>query len=172
MRDTYQMSHDLSILHPRVAETVSRFETRAEVMECREEWADTAEFCANYGIPPEETCNTILVVVKTNPRRYVATLVRSDTKLDVNHKLAAITGTKKMSFASGDETATLSGMLIGGVTVIGLPAGMELLVDSRVFERERIVVGGGNRTSKLRLSPEELRKLPNMTVADVSVPRQ
>lgn len=172
MRDTYQMSHDLSILHPRVSENITRFGLEAEVMECREEWADTAEFCANYDIPPDEACNTIVVVIKTDPKRYVATLVRADTRLDVNHKLAAVTGTKKMSFASGDETASLTGMMIGGVTVVGLPADMELLIDSRVFERERIIVGGGNRTSKLRISPEELRKLPNVAVADVSAPRQ
>ena len=171
MRFAYQMSDDFSILHPLVAEGLRTAGIVAEVLECKPEWADTAEFCANYSIPAEDTCNAIVVVLKTSPRRYVACLARSDTKLDVNHKLAAITGTKRMSFASAAETAELTSMLIGGVTVIGLPEGMELLVDERVMERERIVVGGGNRTSKLLLAPAELLKVPGARVVDVSVPR-
>jgi prolyl-tRNA editing enzyme YbaK/EbsC (Cys-tRNA(Pro) deacylase) len=161
-----------SLLHALVASLVERLQLNVEVLECRPEWADTAEFCANYGIPAEDTCNTILVVLKTNPRSYVACLVRSDTKLDVNHKLAAVTGTKRMSFASGDETVTLTGMMIGGVTVLGLPEGMRLLIDDQVMQRERIVVGGGNRSSKVLLAPSELLKVPLAETADLCVPRQ
>ena len=165
------MCAETTLLHPRVHSTVERFGITAEILECRPEWADTAEFCANYGIPAEDTCNTIIVVLKTTPRGYVACLARSDTKLDVNHKLAAITGTKKMSFASGEETTILTGMMIGGVTVLGLPSDMPLLIDERVMERARIVVGGGNRASKLLLSPAELLKLPGSRVADLTIPR-
>ncbi len=33
-------------------------------------------------------------------------------------------------------------------------------LDTAVLEQERVIMGGGNRTSKLRLAPTELRKLP------------
>jgi prolyl-tRNA editing enzyme YbaK/EbsC (Cys-tRNA(Pro) deacylase) len=39
------------------------------------------------------------------------------------------------------------------------------------MERPRIIVGGGNRSSKIRLAPQELLKLPNAGVADIAVPR-
>jgi prolyl-tRNA editing enzyme YbaK/EbsC (Cys-tRNA(Pro) deacylase) len=162
---------DPSILHDRVRNALTTAGAQFETLECAPELADTAEFCAHYGIAPEEACNAILIVVKTTPRRYLACLVRADTKLDVNRKVATIAGTKKLSFASSEETAELTGMMIGGVTIPGLPEEIPIYLDERVMERDRIIIGGGNRSSKARLAPSELLKLPNASVADIAVPR-
>jgi prolyl-tRNA editing enzyme YbaK/EbsC (Cys-tRNA(Pro) deacylase) len=163
---------DASILHDRVREALDRAAIAYEVLACEPELADTAAFCAHYGIAPEEACNAILVVLKTEPRRYVACLVRADTKLDVNKKVARLTGVKRLSFASSEETAELTGMLIGGVSIAGLPDGIPLYVDQRVIERPRIIIGGGNRTSKARLDPGELLKLPSASVEDIALPKE
>ena len=163
---------DRSILHERVrAALESSSISETEILACESELADTAEFCSHYGISADEACNAILVALKTNPRSYVACLVRADTKLDVNRKVSELTGVKRLSFASGEETSELTGMLIGGVTVPGLPAEIPIYIDQRVMERPRIIIGGGNRSSKIRLDPQELLKLPNAQVADVAVPR-
>ncbi|HSP32732.1 MAG TPA: YbaK/EbsC family protein [Thermoanaerobaculia bacterium] len=160
-----------SILHPAVLHSLESAGVKYEPLACREEWADTAEFCANYGISPDEACNAILVVMKTEPRTYVACLVRADTKLDVNHKVASAVAFKRLSFASSEEAAKLSGQSIGGVSILGLPPEVPLLIDERILERPSVIVGGGNRTSKVRLDPHELTKLPNARVADIAVPR-
>lgn len=165
------MTADPSILHPAVRESLDRAGIVYETLACEPELADTAEFCAHYGIAPEEACNAILVVMKTTPRGYVACLVRADTKLDVNHKVAALTGTKKLSFASAEETAELTGMLIGGVSIAGLPDNIPLYIDQRIMEQTRVIIGGGNRHSKARVAPSELLKLPKASVADVAVPK-
>lgn len=163
---------DRSILHDRVREALETSGiAEQEVLACEPELADTAEFCRHYGIAADEACNAILVVLKTTPRRYVACLVRADTKLDVNRKVSELTGVKRLSFASLEETAELTGMLIGGVTIPGLPADVAIYIDARVMEQPRIIIGGGNRSSKIRLAPGELLKLPNASVADVAVPR-
>jgi prolyl-tRNA editing enzyme YbaK/EbsC (Cys-tRNA(Pro) deacylase) len=62
-------------------------------------------------------------------------------------------------------------MMIGGVTVVGLPDDVPLLIDSRVLERPTVILGGGNRSSKIRLDPQELLKLPNARVSDIAVNR-
>jgi prolyl-tRNA editing enzyme YbaK/EbsC (Cys-tRNA(Pro) deacylase) len=165
------MTFDRSILHERVRNALDQAGIAYETLACEPELADTAEFCAHYGIPAEEACNTILVALKTNPRSYIACLVRADTKLDVNHKVAALTGVKRMSFASGDETAELTGMLIGGVSIAGLPDGMPIYIDQRTLEAAGVIIGGGNRTSKARVAPTELLKLPNASAVDIAVPR-
>jgi prolyl-tRNA editing enzyme YbaK/EbsC (Cys-tRNA(Pro) deacylase) len=163
---------DRSILHERVRESLQTHGlTEQEVLACEPELADTAEFCGHYNISADEACNAILVALKTTPRRYVACLVRADTKLDVNRKVSELTGVKRLSFASSEETAELTGMLIGGVTIPGLPPDMPIYIDQRVMEQPRIIIGGGNRTSKIRLAPGELLKLPNASVVDVAVPR-
>jgi prolyl-tRNA editing enzyme YbaK/EbsC (Cys-tRNA(Pro) deacylase) len=162
------MKGDPSILHPLVQQAVARHSIEGEVLPCRSEWADTAEFCANYSIPPDEACNTILVALKKTPREYVVCLVRADSRLDVNHRVSKEVGFKRLSFAASEETAGLSGMEIGGVTLIGLPAGIPVLIDALVMAKESIIVGGGNRTSKIRLPPSELLKLPGARVAEVA----
>ncbi len=165
------MSNEPSILHHSVRTALDDASIRYEAIPCREEWADTAEFCAHYGVPVADACNAILVALKVTPRQYVACLVRADTKIDVNHRLAAEVGTKRLSFASPAEAAEVSGQSIGGVSLVGLPANIPVLVDSRVLERDSIIIGGGNRTSKVRLAPGELEKLPVVRVAEIAVPR-
>jgi prolyl-tRNA editing enzyme YbaK/EbsC (Cys-tRNA(Pro) deacylase) len=72
---------------------------------------------------------------------------------------------KRCSFATGEQTLQLTGMQIGGVTPFGLPE-MPIYFDSRIMENEKIVLGGGNRTSKVLMNPAELHKLPNVQVVE------
>lgn len=162
---------DESILDPRVRATLHAHGLQYDVLACEAELADTAQFCAHYGIDATEACNAIVVVLKTEPPRHVACLVRADTKLDVNKKLSKLVGVKRLSFASADETAALTGMMIGGVTIAGLPETLPVYIDARVMEQPRVIIGGGNRTSKARLDPNELLKLPNASVEDIAIPR-
>jgi prolyl-tRNA editing enzyme YbaK/EbsC (Cys-tRNA(Pro) deacylase) len=159
----------MSLLHPAVSDAVERYGIVAEVLACKPEWADTAEFCANYSIPHDEACNTILVALKKEPRQYVCCLVRADSKLDVNHRVSKEAAFKRLSFAGASETAQISGMEIGGVTLIGLPEEIPILIDTLVMEKQSVIVGGGNRTSKLRLDPSELLKLPGARVTQVRI---
>ena len=160
------------MLDPRVQQHLDSLGIEYETLACEEHLADTAEFCAHYNIAPQEACNTILVALKTNPRTYVACLVRADTKLDVNHRVSDLVGVKRLSFASGEETAQLTGQLIGGVTLFALPSEMPIYIDERVMQQPRVILGGGNRTSKIRIDPNALEKLPNARVAEIATPRE
>jgi prolyl-tRNA editing enzyme YbaK/EbsC (Cys-tRNA(Pro) deacylase) len=162
---------DDTILDDRVRATLNAHGIEYEVLACEPELADTAAFCEHYGISPSEACNAIVVVLKTNPKQYVACLVRADTRLDVNKRVSELVGVKRLSFASAEETAELTGMLIGGVSIAGLPATMPLYIDKLVMEQARVIIGGGNRSSKARLDPRELLKLPNASVAEIAISR-
>lgn len=131
-----------------------------EAMPCDPDFADTAAFCERYGIAPEDSANTIVVVGKADPRVYVACVVLATNRLDVNGAIKRRIGVRKVSFASAEETKELTGMMIGGVTALALPDGMPLWVDARVMERPSIVLGGGSRSLKIRVSPEVFRHLP------------
>lgn len=161
----------MTALDPAVQHALDALSIPHEVLPCNPEWADTDLFCANYGIPREDAANTILVAAKTEPRHYVACLLTASTKLDVNHKLSKLIGVKRLSFAAAEETAALTGQLIGGVTVFGLPESVPLYIDTRVMERDAIIIGGGNRSTKIRLAPEHLKRLKSATIADIAVPR-
>lgn len=151
----------MEILDSRVREAIVSLGVTCEVLPCDPEFADTAAFCARYGIPPAESANTIVVASRKEPKLYAACLVLSTTKLDVNHRVSELLGVRKLSFASGEETVAQTGMMVGGVTLFGLPPAWPIYIDSRVAALPSVVVGGGNRSSKLRLAPTELLRIPN-----------
>lgn len=135
-----------------------------QVLPCEEHLADTAAFSKHYGVPMENNANTILVASKRGPKRYAACVLLATTSLDVNKTVKQHMEVSKASFANAEETAERTGMLIGGVTPFGLPDDLQVLVDERVMEREWIILGGGNRTSKIKASPDVLSVVPNMVV--------
>src|SRR3954465_5616622 len=116
-----------------------------ELFPCDPALADTAAFCAAYGFDPEDSANTIVVIGKFDPPRYAACVTLAPYRLDVNRAVRDRLGTRKASFAPAGDTATLTGMQIGGVTVFGLPAELPIWVDSRVMTRDRIGLRGGAR---------------------------
>jgi prolyl-tRNA editing enzyme YbaK/EbsC (Cys-tRNA(Pro) deacylase) len=143
-----------------------------ELFACDPALADTAAFCAAYGFDPADSANTIVVIGKSDPPVYAACVVLATHRLDVNRVVKERLGTRKASFASPDETRELTGMAIGGVTALGLPAGLPLWVDAAVMDRPRIVLGGGSRSWKVIAPPDILRTLPNVEVVDgLAAPR-
>jgi prolyl-tRNA editing enzyme YbaK/EbsC (Cys-tRNA(Pro) deacylase) len=140
--------------------------TEYEVMPCDPSLADTAAFCEAYGVDPAESANTILVASKRPLGVNAACVVLATHRLDVNRAVRSALDVKKLSFASADLTVELTTMEIGGVTPFGLPGSMRVLVDHDVLDRSSIVLGGGNRTSKLRLDPSLLLTLPSVEVIE------
>ena len=162
-----------ALLHPAVAKVLAAHGVAHEVLECSPDLADTAEFCAHYGFSLEQAANTILVgSKKVEPRRYAVCVVLGTTRLDVNRSVRALLDVKRASFADADTTTALTGMLVGGVTVPGIE-GLPVYVDRAVMDVPRVVMGGGNRSSKIILDPAELLKLPGVQVVDgLATPRE
>ena len=82
-------------------------------------------------------------------------------RLDVNHAVRKKIGARKVSFASAEEPKAVTGMNIGGVTALALPKDLPLWIDGDVMRRPFVILGGGNRTSKLKVLPELLFRMPN-----------
>lgn len=158
-------------LDPNVQQAADAAGARYEVLECNPEWADTDVFCANYNIPRDHAANAILIASKSDPKQYAVCLVLATTKIDVNHAVSKLMGIKRLSFAPAEETKAVTGQAIGGVTVFGLPAAIPLYIDSRIMEKDYVIVGGGNRSTKVKLAPTELQKIPGATVAEIAIPR-
>ena len=155
-----------TILLPKVEETLTRYGITYQILECSPELADTAAFCEHYKVSFDQAANTILVASrKAEPTQYAVCVVLGTTRLDVNRKVCELMGVRKASFADAETTAKITGMLIGGVVAIGIDA-LPIYVDSAVLQRPEVVMGGGNRSSKLRLNPQELLKLPNVKVIE------
>jgi prolyl-tRNA editing enzyme YbaK/EbsC (Cys-tRNA(Pro) deacylase) len=145
---------------------LDRLDVPFELFPCDPALADTANFCAAYGFELDDSANTILVIGKSDPPVYAACVVLANNRLDVNRTVRQRLGSRKASFAPAEDTRSITGMEIGGVTVFGLPAALPIWVDSRVMQRERIVLGGGSRSFKVLASPKILLKLPHVDVVE------
>ena len=138
--------------------------TPYEIVEIDPAFADTAAFCEKYGYGLDVSGNTIVVASKREPKQFAACLVLANTRLDVNHAVRRLMGASRVSFASAEETMTLTGMEIGGVTLVALPAGLPVYVDDRVMALDYVILGSGNRSSKVRIGPAALERLPGVRV--------
>jgi prolyl-tRNA editing enzyme YbaK/EbsC (Cys-tRNA(Pro) deacylase) len=154
------------LLHESVRRHLQRLGIGFEVMECDPELADTAAFVEAYGVPADRSANTIVVASRGSEPIYVACIVLATTSLDVNRVVRREMGVRKASFAGADAVRDLTGMEIGGVTPFGLPEDLPILVDSRVMEPDWVVLGGGNRSSKLRVAPGVMGSLPSMRIVE------
>ncbi len=150
----------------RVAEVLDGLGVPYEVMQIDPDFADTAAFCERYGIPLDQSANTIIVASKKEPKQYCACVVKATTRLDVNHAVKRLMGVSRVSFATADETKALTGMMIGGVTVFALPADLPIYVDDKLMSLDWVIVGGGSRSTKIKTSPEVFRRIPNATVVE------
>jgi len=62
-------------------------------------------------------------------------------------------GASRVSFATSEETQALTGMIIGGVTLLALPADLPVYVDERIMSLDYVILGGGSRSSKIKIAP-------------------
>jgi prolyl-tRNA editing enzyme YbaK/EbsC (Cys-tRNA(Pro) deacylase) len=148
----------------RVVAALEGFGVPYEVLRIDPAFADTAAFCEKYGSSMEHAANTIIVASKKEPRQYAACVVKATRRLDGNHTVRRLMSAARISFASADETRALTGMMIGGVTVLALPPDLPIYVDETLMDLPWIILGGGSRSTKIRIAPEILRKIPGASV--------
>lgn len=162
----------LGVLSPQVQRALAAVGAVYDVLACDPELSDTAAFCEHYGFSLEQAANTILVASrKVEPPRYAVCVALGTTRLDVNRRVRDLLDVKRLSFADAETTTSVTGMMIGGVTAFGI-ADLPIYVDSAVMGQPQVVMGGGNRSSKLLIAPNELAKLPMLAIVDgLAAPR-
>jgi len=159
-------------LDPSVQTALEKYGIEHEVLQCDPEMADTAAFCEHYGFSTDQAANTIIVTSrKVEPAIYAVCVVLGTHRLDVNKSVCKQMGVKRASFADAETTTRLSNMMIGGVTAIGIEE-IPIYVDSAVMAQEKVIMGGGNRSTKVLLAPSELIKIPTaIVVQDLAKPK-
>ncbi|HEY7649578.1 MAG TPA: YbaK/EbsC family protein [Methylomirabilota bacterium] len=151
-------------IEARVVQALSALGVAYEVIPIDPTYADTAAFCAQYGFPLDRAGNTIIVASKKDPKQFSACVVKATSRLDVNHTVKSLMGVSKLSFASPEETKALTGMMIGGVTIFALPQDLPIYLDDKLLAHDWIILGSGSRSSKIKIAPSALERLPGARV--------
>ena len=135
------------------------------VAEIDPELADTAAFCAEYGVDLTVSANCVVVAGRRDGRsKLAACMVLATTRADVNGLVKRELDVRKASFAPMDLAVELTGMEYGGITPVGLPADWPVFVDKAVAAEPWVVIGSGVRRSKLILPGQSLGLLPTAKV--------
>jgi prolyl-tRNA editing enzyme YbaK/EbsC (Cys-tRNA(Pro) deacylase) len=155
------------VSHPAVSDALTQLRIEYEVVACDPALADTAAFCEAYGFDPADSANCIVVASRRPPGHYLAAMVLATTRLDVNGRCCELMGVRRASFAALEHTPELTGMEVGGVTPFGLPASLQpVRVDAAVLTRQRVVVGGGDRSLKLVIDAAVFARPPLFDVVE------
>jgi prolyl-tRNA editing enzyme YbaK/EbsC (Cys-tRNA(Pro) deacylase) len=129
--------------------------------------SDTAAFCAEYEVTPNQAANCVILEAKQGEERwFAACIVLADTRADVNGIIKKTLEVRRVSFAPMDKAVTESKMEYGAITPIGLPTEWPILVDKAVADSEAVIIGSGIRKSKLAVSGSFLASLPNARVIE------
>lgn len=129
--------------------------------------ADTQALVDATDVTLEESANCIVVLGRRGEtERVTAALVLATTRADVNTTIRKSLDVRKASFMPMERAVSETAMEFGGITPVGLPSDWPVLVDSRVVESERVVIGSGIRGSKLRLPGASVALLPGVTVLE------
>ncbi|HSK72034.1 MAG TPA: YbaK/EbsC family protein [Pyrinomonadaceae bacterium] len=131
------------------------------------EYADSAKFCEHYGVDPAGGANCVVAVAtKGESRTFAACLIPVNCRADLNNVARKTLGARRVSFAPLDEVLEETGMEYGGITPVGLPERYPILIDSRIAEMERLIIGGGFRKSKISIPGKVLAELPNAVIVE------
>lgn len=154
------------LIEPGVAEAMRALDVEYSAIECAAEYADTRDFCAHYGYSLDESANVLLIASKKGEQKFAACVVLANCRLDGNKVARKKLGAQRVSFANPEQTREITGMELGGVTPFGIPAGVPVWIDAGVMQCERIILGGGNRMSKIIMAPEMLLKISGAEVVE------
>ena len=155
----------------RVKSTLKHMKVEYEWIEVEPDFADTASFCKKYGFGMDHSGNTIIVASKRGEKKYSACIVLGKDRLDVNKKVRSLMSVSRISFANADETMHLTGMMIGGVTPFGLPESLPIYIDATIMNLDYVILGGGSRSGKIKISPSALLNITSATVIEgLSIP--
>ncbi len=153
-------AHDRAVAEP-VRRALATYPAAALVADIDPDLADTAAFCARYGVAMSESANCVVVAGRRGDEvRFAACVVLATTRADVNGLVRRRLDARKASFARVSDAVALTGMEFGGITPIGLPVGWPVLVDPAVVAAGPVVIGSGLRRSKLAVHAASLLDLP------------
>lgn len=131
------------------------------------QYMNGAALSDHYDVNLEDGANCIVVRGKRGEMRMTAAvLVPVGYRADLNGLVCEKLDAKKVSMAPLEEVIQETGMEYGSITPVGLPESWKVLIDSRLMEKETIIVGGGKQISKILVPTAFLKQLPNVEIVE------
>jgi Cys-tRNA(Pro)/Cys-tRNA(Cys) deacylase len=129
----------------------------ATIYDASAEFHSAEEATAILGVPPASMYKTLVVLREDARARPMIVMTPSNSQLDLK-LLAQALKEKKLRMATQREAERLTGMQVGGISVLGLkrPAAFDVFIDERARDLETIHVSAGERGMEIALRVADL----------------
>ena len=158
------------IQHPSVQRVVAALSAAGQtedVIELEETARSAEEAAKALGVEVGAIVKTLIFKLKSEVSDTpVAALISGDRKCSTNilGRLAGIEG--KCTRPNADEVKSITGYSIGGVSPVGLPPTLIVLMDEMLNRYETVWAAAGHPHCVFPISFFELQRLANATISD------
>jgi Cys-tRNA(Pro) deacylase len=126
------------------------------------------EAAALRGVDPSAVVKTI--VVRRGEGDHLFVLVPGDRVIDWP-KLRSLLGERRLSMPDADEALAVTGYERGTITPFGSRAALRVIADAGIAG-QRISIGGGAHGVSITIDGDDVVRILDASVADVTGPRQ
>ena len=116
------------------------------------------------GLNIEEVFKTL--VARGDKTGVIMAVIGGGEELNLK-SLAKASGNKSVEMISLKELFPLTGYVRGGCSPLGAKKNYPVFLDSKAMEHEKISISAGQRGMQIFLSPQDLVRATNATVADL-----
>ncbi len=136
------------------------FETPAEKLSA----VETAEY---LHVPPSMVYKTI-VLLREKKGKPILAVVPGDLRVDLK-LVAEHIGEKKVATATEREAERLTGLKVGGISVLALlNRGFVVLLDDSAANHQEIIISGGLRGLKIRMRVEDYLSITSARMVPIA----
>jgi len=107
------------------------------------------------------------LVSKTDEGEPVLLIIPGDKRVRLKAAAKAL-GARRVSLVSFEEAEKISGYPPGGTPSVGHKTKMRTIIDKSLLQYDTIYCGGGSRERLLELKTEDVIRLSNAIVAEIS----
>ena len=119
------------------------------------------------GVEPGIIYKSIVLKRKEKGKPILA-VVPGDKKVDLK-KVASMIKAKKILTTSHDEAEALTGLQTGGISPLALlNKSFVILVDGSIQQQDWIYISGGQRDLNIKIVPDDLLKVLDARLCDIS----
>lgn len=127
--------------------------------------ATVAEAAATLDVPPTRIVKSLLFASQGG--EYLLVVACGEAKID-RERLAETAGLPKLKLASPATVLAVTGCAVGGMPPVGHGESLPVIVDRAVLAEPMVYGGGGRIDAVLRILPEDIVRLNQATLADVT----
>jgi len=106
------------------------------------------------------------LVTRGDKTGILMAVINGNDEINLKH-LAQASGNKSVEMIALKELLPLTGYVRGGCSPLGAKKDYPVFLDSKALTHEKISISAGQRGMQLILSPQDLVKATNATVADL-----